>query len=553
MTTSGVSLLGPSAIAVALLWSAPALHAQSTNIIYVSAVVDDLVLNGNCTLREAIIAANTDTAVDRCPAGSDSDTIVLPAGTYLLSLTGPGEDGSRTGDLDIGGRVTVRGAGAARTVIDGGAGRLASNAEPYMILDRVIHVLAGGDVTLSGLTVQGGACSSGGGIFNSNVLEVQDSTIQFNDMTWDAWWCGDGAPGGAGIYNAGRLKVLRSAVWYNRNYGSGVLDELGGGLMNHGAALVDRSVFLQNWAGGAGAIWNGGDLEVRDSQLTSNFARFYGAGLENRGRALVTRSSIDDGDGGGILNWSSGVLSIVNSTVSRNFSWRGYTGIDNRDGGTVEIVSSSIVHNSVLDYQGPSGVAGPVRLMNTIVADNQGGDCTVSVTSLGNNLDSDGSCGLIGPGDLAGTDPMLGPLADNGGPTPTYALLPGSPAIDRISTDWCTAATDQRGVARPRNHRGLCDIGAYEFSPPGDVGLLEEDVKALFKGGWLSKEREAALIALLKDARSAASVSDSWGACAGLDQFSAMVAQYSADGNLASEAAQHLLAGAGRITAMICP
>ena len=86
-----------------------------------------------------------------------------------------------------------------------------------------------------------------------------------------------------------------------------------------------------------------------------------------------------------------------------------------------------------------------------------------NITSLGHNLDSDGSCELSGTGDLSSTDPLLGPLQDNGGPTFTHALLPGSPAID-AADDTAAPATDQRGIRRPQGRAG--DIGAYEFKPP---------------------------------------------------------------------------------------
>ena len=113
---------------------------------------------------------------------------------------------------------------------------------------------------------------------------------------------------------------------------------------------------------------------------------------------------------------------------------------------------------------------GSLTLVNAIIANNTGGDCLFAVSSLGHNLDSDGTCNLTATGDLSNTDPLLGPLQDNGGPTFTHTLLPGSPAIDAIPLEACTdkdgnpITTDQRGVLRPQG--AACDLGAFEFQPP---------------------------------------------------------------------------------------
>jgi CSLREA domain-containing protein len=85
--------------------------------ITVNSTADSLAVDGNCTLREAIIAANTDTAVDACPAGSGADVVVVPAETYTLTLVGAGEDAAATGDLDVTADLEIDGAGAAATVI----------------------------------------------------------------------------------------------------------------------------------------------------------------------------------------------------------------------------------------------------------------------------------------------------------------------------------------------------------------------------------------------------------------------------------------------------
>src|SRR5207249_1910027 len=119
---------------------------------------------------------------------------------------------------------------------------------------------------------------------------------------------------------------------------------------------------------------------------------------------------------------------------------------------------------------------GSVRLKNTIVANNTGGNCSDPVVSLGNNLDSGNTCALTGPGDLINVNPMLGPLQNNGGPTDTHALAAGSPAVDAAANAGCPA-TDQRGAARPFDGNGdgtpTCDIGAFELNipPPSSADL----------------------------------------------------------------------------------
>ena len=114
----------------------------------------------------------------------------------------------------------------------------------------------------------------------------------------------------------------------------------------------------------------------------------------------------------------------------------------------------------------------PVSFANTIVANTIGGvncrlDRQFNVTDLGGNLSTDATC----PG--INSDPKLGPLAHNGGPTQTMALLPGSPAIDAAA---CRLPVDQRGVARPQGLR--CDIGAYELVADRLHRLLPADLQS---------------------------------------------------------------------------
>ena len=178
-----------------------------------------------------------------------------------------------------------------------------------------------------------------------------------------------------------------------------------------------------------------GTLTLTGSTVSNNSANLGGGGIRIHGAtASLTNSTISNnaafgGEGGGILNSGAVVaLTILNSTVSANTAAFGGGG------------------------GGSNGT-----LQNSIVAANVPADCSGTMVSLDHNLDSDSSCNLGGANDLPGVDPLLGPLANNGGPTETHALLTGSPAID-AGDDSAAPATDQRGLPRV----GTSDIGAFE-------------------------------------------------------------------------------------------
>src|SRR5262249_15367155 len=144
-----------------------------------------------------------------------------------------------------------------------------------------------------------------------------------------------------------------------------------------------------------------------------------GGGISAAGPVSLVRSTVSGNTastGGGL---AADAATLVNSTISGN------TGGGIVAGGTVELSNATITEN-----RGGGVTAGSVVLRNTIVAGNAPADCVIgSTTGDAYNIDGDGSCGLSGS-DQPSVVPLLGPLADHGGPTFTHALLAGSPAID---------------------------------------------------------------------------------------------------------------------------
>jgi CSLREA domain-containing protein len=231
-------------------------------------------------------------------------------------------------------------------------------------------------------------------------------------------------------------------------------------LVLSGATLDASRIWARGNSGPAAsaAIANhGGSVTLAESALTGNSAASQGAGV------------FQDG--------TNPTLSMTNVTVTGNSAPTG-SGIS-IDTGTATLRNVTLAGNSgSADLNSP---AGSVSLASTIVAGCSGG----APTSLGFNLDAGASCALAGQGDRSGADPLLGPLADNGGGTDTMALGPGSPAID-AGGNCPPPATDQRGIARPLG--AACDIGAFEAAavplPPAGARLTKLRVKRVSRR-WL--------------------------------------------------------------------
>ncbi len=311
-------------------------------------------------------------------------------------------------NLNIASNLKLEGASAATTIIDGGqAGRV------FTIADT------GAKVGLSKLTMRNGLASGGGGILNWGTLTVSQCVLSGNIASSET-----SAVGGA-ILNSGTLTITQSTL-----------------TANSGASLYIYG----------GAVYSSGKLTITSSTLSGN--TLY---------ATV-------GGGGGAIYSGTGSTSITNSTISGNTASGSGGGGLYVSGGTAKIASSTFSGNSGSPNGGDIYNAGTVTLQNSLVVGSTGGgNCYGTMTSKGYNMSSDSTCNFSAAGDRNGTDPKLGALQNNGGPTLTMALPKGSPAIDAGNPSGCTDTnghllkTDQRGQSRhDKEDASGCDIGAYE-------------------------------------------------------------------------------------------
>lgn len=401
-------------------------------------ITDPQTQDGLCSLREAVVAAVVDGAVQGCPAGSGADVVVLPAGTFTLTASGFNEDEGFVGDLDVRGpAVRVAGAGAGATVIQVG------------FEDRAFDVSSTGDLTLEALTVRG---------------------ARLPDLT---------GASGAGVRNQGDLTVIRAAFDDN----AAALGEVGGGEGGDGGAIwsgnpaaptvtVIESVFTNNRGGDGrqpnGPGGDGGAIRIASGTLSvtrSTFAGNVGGG----GREAAFNGSGGPGGDGGAIAVGPGAATITSSTFVSNRggpAGRDVLGAPNTTGGVGAVFVSG--GQALIEWStflgnvrgesslGPNGISGAI-VGSSILADPEP-RCGGVVASAPNLLSGpDGACL---PGSPQG-DPRLGLLADNGGPTLTLLPGAGSAAIDAAGAG--CSATDQRGLPRPA--LGGCDFGAVEVQP----------------------------------------------------------------------------------------
>lgn len=386
--------------------------AVAASMITVTTVTDSLADDGQCSLREAVIAANTDSAIGGCPAGSGADMILFDASlakpaVFTLTLTGANEDASASGDLDLSGILAIQGSGANQIIIDGNK------------TDRVFDIKSGATVTITGVTIRNGdpgGGADGGGILVTGTTPRTKLTLLASIVSSNA------AEVGAGINGSGNgSSVFISDSQISANTAA----VAGGGIASNGALTIENSTLDSNQARTGGGIDNFGvSLNLTNATISGNRASDDGGGLYNRGDAVIRNVTFSGNRASGPGTGDN----ILNDTTSLS------------------------IGNSIVTQSG------------------EGGNCFNNegiLNSLGHNLESGDSCGFNAGGDLMNMPSFLGPLQANGGLTPTHALLPESPAIDAGSNTDCPAF-DQRGFARPAdgNLDGslVCDIGAFELA-----------------------------------------------------------------------------------------
>jgi len=513
------------ALAIGLaLWLLPASWSQASDL-----VVDDLTdaidvapgdgacatASGTCTLRAAVMEANALPGPDR---------VLLGPGTHVLSIDGFEEDEGLTGDVDVTDDLELLGAGRELTIIDGQADDRLLHARDVEFVVRDVTLTGGqavnntccggmlfawdsllvlrhaavtgcleSDIAIRGFRSDVLVEDLHSFLNTCDILDIGEGLTTVRDSAFDSLDSRpgrprvhvrarsslvftnsviDGAPNGAaGIAAAGLTVVTHSII---RSCSGGALFVAG----TASEAYLVRCSLAESGGTSVSAVSTRGPLTVLESELAFNMG---GALAFNFGACRLIRSSIHDNDseasGGGVNSGPIAVLDVVDSTISNNTAGGDGGGLSIN--GSASLINTTITGNHAMGdgggiyrsafSEGLLTVANSVFQGNT--ADNAGNHCIGTITLLGPMLIGEADpleCELLG--DLSalqlGTDPLLAPLDDYGGPTSTRFPLPGSPALDAGSplppgSDPAACSWfDQRGVPRPQ---GLgCDLGAVE-------------------------------------------------------------------------------------------
>ncbi|MDX6637428.1 MAG: hypothetical protein QOJ01_939 [Solirubrobacterales bacterium] len=443
MRLSGTKLIVALLAFAAAFTAAPALAAT----IKVNTTADEYGSGTACSLREAISAAESDAAFGGCTAGSGPDTIQLQGGkTYIRELPGPADNTNATGDYDVAGEMTIAVKGKGQAKIDAGG------------MDRVLQILPGAKLTASHLTLtngdvapaQPGSDTSGGGISDAGILKLSKSTIVKNKTLGNNnCTCGGGLSVLNGTAKLDKVKILKNTA-----------DNIGGGIAFTGGKLdVNRTTIDKNTStSGGGGVYLGGDVGA-------NTAAF-------RNSTISRNTDTDTGPNGGgggvfVANFTNSTFTFTNSTFAGN-SANGYGGaIFVYQAGGINLSYSTVTGNTAnadADATGHGGglAGGDITAGNSIVDLNFDAslaaplpDCALGASVTDGVISQDGGC--VGSHNRMTTDPKLGALKANGGPTKTVAIAKQSPAVNHGTKP--APKRDQRGKKRDNKP----DIGAYEL------------------------------------------------------------------------------------------
>jgi len=413
------------------------------------------------SIREAVRLANTDNS----PSVITFDPATFVVGTKVL-LT--------TGEMAVTKNLTINGIGTDRVILDGNA------------LSRIFNVnIPGSTFNMSNLTLQNGNAAGNGGAL---LIDNEETTLTNVVITGNT---ATGSGGGIAITGTGGFLTLdHSTVSANTATG------LGGGIASFGSSVTGTPITLQsstisnNTSGSAG----GGIFSYGGTTFTSDRSTISG-NKSNGGLGGGGVFFVGDGD-----NATTSLFQVLNSTVSGNLApgGAGYGGgilLNYFGASTTVIENSTIVGNDGINFGGFGQAGGTTTIASSIIATNLQGGVPAARSDLfflGGHPPITGTHNVIGINEtntnavFAGfnqigsvaspIDPLLGPLAKNGGPTMTHKPLVSSPAIEQ-GLNFAALATDQRGVARTYDNPGIgnapggdgSDVGALELQPPPTV------------------------------------------------------------------------------------
>jgi CSLREA domain-containing protein len=490
--------------------------APTARTILVTTHVDELLANGDCSLREAIFSANNQASSYGCTIVGTLDdiTILVPDGTYYLTRSGVETLISEYDDLDIVTGMTITGAGPEETYIDG--------SDQFRIFD-----IQAGDtatITINELTIRNGnsGASAGGGIRNASNLTLNHVRIQDNHA--GNYGGGifhkndDSVPGSPPLNGLNGLETTLASpallTLTNSVVSGNDADDSGGGIVNAEGSrmLIEYSSILSNtsnFANGGGIHnlstedfrmyhsqvqgnsstngWGGGlysytgnDTLIEDTLFHDNHALNLGGNIYHGGSGGIMeleRCNIDSGQ----AHSGAGLAAVGGDTYMGNttFALNETTGGGNLGGAIyVDAASLELWFSTIAKNEANSGAAiynidGSIHIGNSIIADNRTStgtlsNCTGGLISWDYNLSDDSTCSLTGTGDMQGIDAGLGGYGRNHGTDiylMTFALLPGSPAIDAADPD-SMIVLDERSFYRSVDGNGdgfrQNDIGAFE-------------------------------------------------------------------------------------------